>query len=99
MPPVLALILTFAATFFLFWRESREKNDVSSAIWIPTLWFVISGSRFVSQWLALVGVHVGATSVEDGSPIDAVIFFGMIVDGLYVLKQMFVNLSRFVPNN
>jgi exopolysaccharide production protein ExoQ len=99
MPPVLALVLTFALLFFLFWRESREKNDVSSAIWIPTLWFLIGGSRFVTQWLALFGVPTGASSLEDGSPIDAVIFFGMIVAGLYVLKQRSVNLSEFVRNN
>jgi len=72
---------------------------VSSAIWIPTLWFVISGSRFVSQWLDIVGVHLGGSSMEDGSPIDAVIFFGMILAGLYVLKQRSVNLSQFVRNN
>jgi exopolysaccharide production protein ExoQ len=99
MPPVLALVLTLAAIFFLFWRDSRKKNDVSSAIWIPVLWFVISGSRFVSQWLEIFGVHLGAASLEDGSPIDAVIFFGMIVAGLYVLKQRSVNLSEFARNN
>ena len=99
MPPVLALVLTLALIFFLFWRESREKNNVSSAIWIPTLWFVIAGSRFVSQWLDIVGVHLGATSMEDGSPIDAVIFFGMILVGLYVLKQRSVSISVFFRNN
>ena len=87
MPPVLALVLTFALIFFLFWRESREKSGVSSAVWIPTLWFIITGSRFVSQWLAMVGVPMGGASMEDGSPIDAVIFFGMILAGVYVLKQ------------
>src|SRR5208337_1694660 len=99
MPPVLALVLTFALIFFLFWRESRQRSGVSSAIWIPTLWFVISGSRFVSQWLDIVGVHLGGSSMEDGSPIDAVIFFGMILAGLYVLKQRSVNLLQFVRNN
>src|SRR5438876_2874045 len=99
MPPLLALILTFALIFFLFRRESREKNNVSSAIWIPILWFLITGSRFVSQWLDIVGVHLGGTSMEDGSPIDAVIFFGMILAGVYVLKQRAVNLSVFARNN
>jgi exopolysaccharide production protein ExoQ len=99
MPPVLALVLTFALIFFLFWRDTREKNDVSSAIWVPTLWFVITGSRFVSQWLAIVGVPMGGASMEDGSPIDAVIFFGMILAGVYVLKQRSFSLSEFTRNN
>lgn len=99
MPPVLALVLTFAAIFFLFWRDCREKTNVSSAIWIPVLWFFISASRFVSQWLDIFGVHLGAGSVEDGSPIDAAIFFGMILAGAYVLKQRSFNLSVFARNN
>jgi exopolysaccharide production protein ExoQ len=99
MPPVLALVLTFALIFFLFWRDTREKNNVSSAIWVPTLWFVITGSRFVSQWLAIVGVPMGGASMEDGSPIDAVIFFGMILAGVYVLKQRSFSLSEFTRNN
>jgi exopolysaccharide production protein ExoQ len=99
MPANLALVLTFALIFFLYWRDSREKTAVSRAIWIPTLWFLIIGSRFVSQWLALLGLPVGASSLEDGSPIDAVIFFGMIIAGVYVLKQRSVNLSVFVRNN
>jgi exopolysaccharide production protein ExoQ len=99
MPPVLALVLTFALIFYLSSRVSRESNDVSNAIWIPTLWFLISGSKFVSQWLAVLGVPVGNSSVEDGSPMDAVIFFGIILAGLYVLKQRSVKLSEFVRNN
>jgi exopolysaccharide production protein ExoQ len=99
MPPVLALVLTFGSLFYLFWRELREKTAVSSAVWIPTLWFIINGSRFVTQWLDIVGVHLGAASMEDGSPIDALIFFGMIAAGCYVLKQRGVNLSEFSRHN
>jgi O-antigen ligase len=99
MPPALALVLTFAAIFYLLRREVRQESAVSSAIWIPTLWFIISGSRFVSQWLHLFGFAVGASSPEDGSPIDAVIFFGIILAGLYVLKKRSVNLSEFARNN
>src|SRR6516162_1839402 len=99
MPPVLALVLTFALIFYLFWRESRKENGVSNAIWIPTLWFLISGSKLVSQWLALFGVRVGDSSLEEGSPIDAVIHFGMILAGLFVLRKRSANLSEFVRNN
>jgi exopolysaccharide production protein ExoQ len=99
MPPALALVFTFALIFYLFWRESREKNGVSSAIWIPIFWFLINGSKLVTQWLAVLGVYVGTSSLEDGSPIDAAIHFGMILAGLYVLKQRSVNLSEFVRNN
>ena len=97
MPPVLALLLTFAFTYFLFWRESREKCNVSSALWIPLLWFWISGSRFVSQWLNLGS---GAWPFEeDGSPLDATVFFSLIISGLYILSRRRVTLLEFARNN
>jgi exopolysaccharide production protein ExoQ len=100
MPPVLALVLTLALILFLFRRESRQKRGVSSAIWVPTFWFLINGSKLVSQWLAILGVHVAApSSLEDGSPIDAGVHFALIFAGLFTLNQRSVRLSEFVRNN
>lgn len=97
LPPVAALFLTVAFCWFLFWRESKEKVKVSNALWIPLLWFWISGSRFVSQWLTL-----GSTAwpfEEDGSPIDAAAFLALIISGLYILSRRRVSLKEFVRNN
>lgn len=97
LPPVLALALTFAFIFFLFRRESREKSDVSRALWIPLIWLLITGSRTVSQWLNLAPVTVGQP--EDGSPLDAAIYFALIVAGYSVLRQRGVDLPTFARNN
>jgi exopolysaccharide production protein ExoQ len=97
LPPLVALFLTIAFSFFLFWRESKEKVKVSSALWIPLLWFWISGSRFVSQWLTLG--RPPWPFEEEGSPIDALVFFGLIVSGLYVLSRRRVTLRDFYQNN
>lgn len=103
MPPVLALFITIAFVLFLFWRELRDKTDESGALWIPFIWFFITGSRFVSQWLSMVGVPVGASSLEssleDGSPIDRVVFVVLIAAGLYVLSRRRVLLREFVRQN
>jgi exopolysaccharide production protein ExoQ len=99
MPPVLAVFLTLIFIFFLFWRDSRKKNGLSSALWIPLIWFFLSASRFTSQWLSMIGLHVGSTSLEDGSPIDALVFFALIASGLYVLSQRRVQLSEFRRQN
>jgi O-antigen ligase len=95
MPRPLAFLLTAAVVFYLFRRDVREKPPITGALWLPLIWFLIAGSRFVSQWL---GVSGGAT-VEDGSPIDRVIFLGLIVGGFFVLKNRHVRLSEVLRNN
>lgn len=97
LPPIVALWLTFGLIFFLFRRESKEKSKVSPALWIPLTWLLITGSRFVSQWLALSrGVY---PFEEEGSPIDAAVFFALIIAGIYVLNQRRVTLREFARNN
>jgi exopolysaccharide production protein ExoQ len=98
MPSELAFVLTLAFIAFLFWRESLQRTEVSRALWIPLVWFLIAGSRFVSQWLNLTPPLDSAT-IEEGSPIDAGVFFSLIVAGLYVLKQRHVTLAKCVQNN
>lgn len=97
LPPPLALALTLAFIFFLFRRESREKSNVSRALWIPLIWLLITGSRYVSQWLALGSYAM--TSPEDGSPLDAAVFSALIVAGWIVLRKRGVDLATFARNN
>jgi exopolysaccharide production protein ExoQ len=99
MPPPLALFLTLAGITFLFWRDSREKPAFSRALWLPLIWYFITASRFVSQWLSMIGLPVGSTSLQDGSPIDAVAFLAMILGGLHVLSKRHVQLKVFAHQN
>ena len=100
MSPTLASDLTLAFIFLLFWHDIRQKKNVSSALWIPLVWFFIAASRPLSLWINMVGVKVGTpSSVEDGSPLDAVIFFALIVAGLYILSKRHVRLSVFRQQN
>lgn len=99
MPPVLALLLTLALVIFLFWRDFRQQQNVTRALWIPLLWMLIIGSRFVSQWLSLLGISMGAVTLEEGSPIDAIVFFSLIASGVYVLRSRQVSLLEIVRHN
>ncbi len=97
MPPLLALCLTLGFIAFLFWRDAREPIAVSPALWIPVCWILITGSRFVSQWLTL-----GARNFpypEEGSPVDAIYFFSLMILGVRVLRQRHVTLSEFSRYN
>src|SRR5260221_3892521 len=98
LPPVVALWLTLAFIFFVYRREARLKTNVSNALWIPLLWLLITGSRSFSQWLYLSrGIVI--ESPEDGSPIDAAVFLGLILSGYYILRKRGVSLSIFVREN
>src|SRR6266481_4702704 len=100
LPPIVAALLTVALIVFLFRRDIREKPDVSGALWLPLIWLIITCSRGLSQWLNIFGLPVpGATSVEEGSPLDAGFYFVLIAAGFYVLNQRQIRLSEVIRND
>lgn len=99
MPPVIASVLYVAVAIFLLRRDLRQKQNVTSALWIPTVWVFISGTRFVSQWLDTFGINIGGGAVEEGSPIDAIFFGGMTLLGMNVLLRRRVWLPEFIRYN
>lgn len=100
MSPSLALFATFVFIAFLFARDIREKREVTGALWLPFLWGVIGpGTRFLSQWLDILGFHLGGITVEDGSPLDATYFSVLIAAGVYVLYQRRLSFPKFLRNN
>src|SRR5438105_1349544 len=98
-PPIVALFLTVALVVFLFRRDFRELPNVTGALWLPLVWMLIIGSRSVVQWLNLFGLPVGASSMEEGNPLDALVYFALIVAGLYILNERQVSLSEVFRNN
>jgi len=99
LPPIIASCLTVAFIVFLYRRDIRERPNVTGALWIPLIWFLIITTRAVSEWLNLFGFHLGAVSLEEGSPLDACVYFVLIAGGLYVLHQRQTSLSEIVRNN
>lgn len=86
MPTSVAIAITFCFILALFAWDFRRNTGNSSALWLPFLWIVFAGSRFPSQWIQL-GNATHATSVSDGSLLDAVIFGLMITVGFFILKR------------
>ena len=100
LSPSIATVLTVAFIAWLFRRDIRERPDISGALWLPLIWFVLACSRSVSAWLDIFGFPVsGAVSVEEGSPLDAWFYFAMIAVGSCVLIRRQVRLSEIVQNN
>jgi exopolysaccharide production protein ExoQ len=99
LPPPIALLGTLAFVFFLFWRDIRQKPDVTSALWLPVIWVVLMGSRSVVQWLNILHLPIGLGSMEEGNPLDALVYSMLIAAGLYVLNNRQVSLSEVFQNN
>jgi exopolysaccharide production protein ExoQ len=99
MPPRLASFLTWGFIIFLFRRDFREKPNVTRALWIPLLWLLIIMTRAVSGWLGLFGLHLGGASLEEGSPLDAAVYYTLIAAGIYVLNNRQIQLSEVIRNN
>jgi exopolysaccharide production protein ExoQ len=99
MSPNVALLLTLAFIAVLFWRDFREKPDVTGALWIPTLWMFFIASRPPTAWLRILGLPILGGSLEEGNPLDATVFLILTLAGLYILYKRRVSLSEFVRNN
>jgi exopolysaccharide production protein ExoQ len=83
---------------FLFRRDFREKPNVTSALWLPFIWMVLIGSRSPTMWLNAFGL-ASLGSVDEGNPLDALIYFSLILAGICVLNQRQVSLSEVFRNN
>jgi hypothetical protein len=99
MPPAVASLIVLALIAWLFRRDIRERPNITSALWLPFFWVIFSATKFLSQWFELFGLNVGGTSVEDGSPVDALSFLVIIVLGLVVLRRRQMDWQEFMRRN
>jgi exopolysaccharide production protein ExoQ len=80
MPPQFALLLCIILVIFLLWVESWQKNDVSYALWIPTIWMLYIASKTMGSWFGSEGMDY-----ESGNPIDRIFLGGLICFALFIL--------------
>jgi len=99
MPPIVASILFLSLVGYLLRREFRTKPNVTSALWIPFLWFFLIGTRTFSQWIQGFGASLSGNTYEEGNSLDAVIFFAIIIAAVVVLQRRRFSMAVFVQNN
>src|SRR2546430_44686 len=95
MIPVLILLASLSFSAWLIRKDIAEREGLSSAIWIPTLWAGILISRPLSMWLHFGG---GEDSLE-GSPLDRLFYFAMILAALRVLARRKPLWSELISSN
>jgi len=96
MPPTIALIAGIVLVAWLL-RIERQRNPAAShALWVPTLWLLLAGSRAVGLWFNPTGV---AGSIEEGSAYDRFVLNMLILLAIWFLSRRKINWSLLLKNN
>ena len=97
--PQLATALCLLFIAYLFYTDLRRPDGRSLALWVPTIWMFLAGSRFVSAWLNLSPDFESASDYSEGSPIDRAVFFGLIVAGIFILARRRIDWEQVLAKN
>jgi exopolysaccharide production protein ExoQ len=97
--PFLATLVFIIAIAGLFWLDRDRKARTSPVLWIPVAWFLINGSRPVSQWLQMGPTIETPDQYLDGSPVDAFVFGILLVTGLVILARARPETAMILRNN
>jgi O-antigen ligase len=95
MLPKVILFASLALSWWLIRRDVAQRKGISSAIWIPTIWVAIIGSRPLSMWLGFGG---GENTLE-GSPLDSIVFFILIFTAFVALARRRLNWFAVICEN
>ena len=101
MPTGVATMIYALGILGLFWLDRDPKARTSAALWVPSVWLVLAGSRSVAQWL-LVGQPMARYSpdlLEEGSPIDRLVYTSLLVVGLIVLASRSRQVGKLLRAN
>jgi O-antigen ligase len=100
-----ATLICIVFMLYLFLMDRKKSDRLSSALWIPLIWMFLAGSRYVSAWLD-IGKPVQWVSADqisavynEGSPVDAAVFFLLMAAGAFVLFRRKIDWSSWLTEN
>jgi exopolysaccharide production protein ExoQ len=99
MPRQLALLVCIGFILYLFRVDYKNSEGLSMALWVPTIWMFLAGSRYVSQWLAFRGPEVSSQDYSDGSPLDRMVFLILMIGGIAILRKRQLNWGELLREN
>jgi O-antigen ligase len=83
---LIATLVFVAGILGLFYLDRDANVRTSIALWIPTIWLLIIGSRPVSSWSQQNTVDSAITRAGEGSPLDAALYGALIFAGVLFLN-------------
>lgn len=95
-----ALVCCLILIAILLFRDSRRRKTISWAIWIPTLFLLVVGSRPLSFWFGGSSWSgEGLANDASGNVIDQVFYFTLLVGSLAVATMRRVKWGEFLVAN
>jgi exopolysaccharide production protein ExoQ len=98
MPPLLALVLCVCVSVWLIRFHRKRELSVTPAAWIPTLFFLIVGSRPLGLWFH-TGSVVNDGDFLEGSPLDRMFYLSLIIAAFVVLVNRGFSWRSFWAEN
>src|SRR5260370_39438970 len=99
MPPTLATVIIIFGIAGLFWLDRDTSGSTSKALWVPVLWLSIACSRPVNEWLQMGTPRPAADQLLEGSPIDRLVYTGLLAAGLVVLASRKGRVAKLLRAN
>ena len=99
MIQLIGTIVCIAGIAWLFYLDRELDAPPSRALWIPTIWLLICGSRSISEWLAMRPTVSLAQQYSESSPIDAAFYAILIFAGVTVLNFRAAQVRGFLRQN
>jgi exopolysaccharide production protein ExoQ len=97
MAPPIALFLCLVFIAWLLVRDVKRRPSSSAAIWIPTFFLLVIGSRPLSLWIG--AVITGSGNAPEESWIDGTFYLLLIFGSWIVLSLRRVRWSKFFAAN
>jgi exopolysaccharide production protein ExoQ len=94
LPPTLALALCLLFIFILLRSERREDAAVSRALWVPTIWLLVTASKPLGVWFQLKN-----SDLDQASPLDLVFQVGLMLAAIAILNARRFDWSGAVREN
>lgn len=99
MPPTLMLILCAVLVIVLLYIERKGNPTASLALWIPTFYMLILGSRPLGQWFGKVIELSKSSDFAAGSPLDLIFLVTLLFFALLVIHNRRIEWSRILKDN
>lgn len=94
MPPILALTLCTIFVLFLLRLDRKQYSEASLALWVPTIWFLLSTSKALGVWFGTAG-----TNMEEGSALDRNVLILLLLLGFFIIKKRKVDIFGSLRQN
>ncbi|MFL6303539.1 MAG: O-antigen ligase family protein [Candidatus Sulfotelmatobacter sp.] len=99
MPPTIAVGVWLISLILLLCYDPARDPKTSAALWVPLIWFSFVGSRNPSQWLSSGIIIVQAQNMQEGNPIDRIIFSALIALSIAILTTRSFPWARVLKQN